>query len=82
MLEIKDVSKSFSKTLFQNISFTIEQGQRLSIMGPSGAGKTTLLRCICGLDSFDSGSINLDGVNIQETPTEKSEKKQKCPKII
>ena len=71
MLEIKDVSKSFSKTLFQNISFTIEQGQRLSIMGPSGAGKTTLLRCICGLDSFDSGSINLDGVNIQETPTEK-----------
>lgn len=71
MLEIKDVSKSFSKTLFQNISFTIEQGQRLSIMGPSGSGKTTLLRCICGLDSFDSGSINLDGVNIQETPTEK-----------
>ena len=39
MLEIKDVSKSFSKTLFQNISFTIEQGQRLSIMGPSGSGK-------------------------------------------
>ena len=71
MLEIKDVSKSFSKTLFQNISFTIEQGQRLSIMGPSGCGKTTLLRCICGLDTFDSGSINLDGVNIQETPTEK-----------
>ena len=71
MLELKDVSKSFSKTLFRNITFTLVQGQRLSIMGPSGSGKTTLLRCICGLDSFDSGSINLDGENIQNTPTEK-----------
>ena len=70
MLEIKDVSKSFSKTLFQNISFTIEQGQRLSIMGPSGSGKTTLLRCICGLEDLDEGQIVLDGRDITYTLAE------------
>ena len=70
MLEIKDVSKSFSKTLFQNISFTIEQGQRLSIMGPSGSGKTTLLRCICGLEDLDEGRIMLDGRDITNTLAE------------
>ena len=66
MLEIKDVSKSFSKTLFQNISFTIEQGQRLSIMGPSGAGKTTLANAL--LTRFKSALphlVRLDGDEIR-----------------
>lgn len=62
ILEVKDIHKSFGKTeVLKGISFSMEEGQVLSIIGSSGSGKTTLLRCICFLESADTGKILLDG---------------------
>lgn len=47
-----------------NISFTLHQGELLGLLGPSGCGKTTLLRLIAGFETPQSGSIQLDGINV------------------
>ena len=62
-LSIENFNKTFSDgfNVLNNISFSIEKGQALSIIGSSGSGKTTLLRCINFLTSLDSGKIILDG---------------------
>lgn len=63
MLEIKNLKKSFgSRQILNGVSFTVNDGQILCIVGPSGAGKTTLLRCITGLASADSGEFLIDGI--------------------
>ena len=62
MLEIKDLKKSFDgRQILNGVDLTVEDGEILSIVGPSGAGKTTLLRCITGLESADSGTFLIDG---------------------
>lgn len=62
ILEVKDLKKSFGGTsVLQGISFDLEKGEVLSIIGSSGSGKTTLLRCINSLETADSGSITVDG---------------------
>ncbi len=62
-LKIENFNKTFSDGLqvLKNISFSLEKGQVLSIIGSSGSGKTTLLRCINFLCELDEGSITLDG---------------------
>jgi putative ABC transport system ATP-binding protein len=70
ILELSDVSKSYRQTrseslvVLKNISFSLDRGQTLAIIGQSGSGKTTLLSLIAGLDSPDSGKILLEGKNI------------------
>ncbi|MBR1609879.1 MAG: amino acid ABC transporter ATP-binding protein [Methanobrevibacter sp.] len=62
LLEIKNLKKSFGdNVVLKDISFSVEKGEVLSIIGPSGSGKSTLLRCITNLDQQDSGEINFDG---------------------
>lgn len=62
VLEVKELTKSFDRTpVLKGISFTLEKGQVLSIIGSSGSGKTTLLRCINSLETADSGMITVDG---------------------
>ena len=62
VLEVKNLEKHFDKTkVLNDISFTLEQGQALSIIGSSGSGKTTLLRCLNFLETPDSGSISVNG---------------------
>ncbi|GEO68641.1 amino acid ABC transporter ATP-binding protein [Levilactobacillus acidifarinae] len=62
MLELKNISKKFDgKVILDNVNLTVQDGQILTIVGPSGAGKTTLLRCISGLASVDGGQFLLDG---------------------
>lgn len=62
ILEIKDLYKSFGKTdVLKGVSFSMQQGEVLSILGSSGSGKTTLLRCINFLEKADSGKILVDG---------------------
>lgn len=62
MLEVKNLSKSFNgRQILKDISFTLKDGDILTIVGPSGAGKTTLLRIIAGLETKDSGQILIDG---------------------
>jgi len=51
-----------SHVVFSDISFVVQDGEIVGLSGPSGGGKTTLLRCIQGLESLDSGSIELNGV--------------------
>ena len=68
IIEIKNVSKSFSgKDVLKDINLYINQGEFLTLLGPSGCGKTTLLRMIAGFLQPDSGSILLDGKDLQGT---------------
>jgi len=60
LLEVKNICKSFQKTpVLKGISFSMEQGHVVSIIGASGSGKTTLLRCLNFLEIPDSGEIIL-----------------------
>lgn len=63
ILEVKDLKKSFGKTeVLKGVSFELNEGEVLSIIGSSGSGKTTILRCINQLETADSGYISVDGV--------------------
>ena len=60
ILEVKDLYKNFGKTqVLRGISFSMEQGEVLSIIGSSGSGKTTLLRCLTSLERADKGVITV-----------------------
>ena len=62
ILEVKHIQKSFGGTdVLKDISFSLEKGQVLSIIGSSGSGKTTLLRCLNFLETAQSGSIFVGG---------------------
>ena len=57
-LEIKDLTKVYNKkTVLDNISFEVKNGEFLSILGPSGCGKTTLLKILIGIENPTSGRI-------------------------
>ncbi len=79
ILEVTNLKKSFGKTnVLKNISFELEKGEVLSIIGSSGSGKTTLLRCINSLETADSGKIVVDdGVIFDSSSTTKLTKEQK-----
>lgn len=68
-VEFADVSKIYQMgevevAAVRDMSFTIEQGEFVVIVGPSGAGKTTLLNMLGGMDSATSGTITLDGARV------------------
>ena len=65
MIELKNIYKSFgSLEVLRNVSATINNGEVVSIVGPSGAGKTTLVQIAGSLDKADSGNILYDGIDI------------------
>lgn len=65
MLELKNISKQFGqKKIFDHFNLKIEDGEILSLVGPSGGGKTTLLRMLAGLEKIDSGEIIYDGQSV------------------
>jgi len=62
VLEVRNIEKHFGATqVLTDISFSLEQGQALSIIGSSGSGKTTLLRCLNFLERPDCGTIAVNG---------------------
>ena len=62
LLEVKNIQKNFGKTqVLKDVSFSLEKGQVLAIIGTSGSGKTTLLRCLNFLETADTGEICVDG---------------------
>ena len=64
-LSVKSISKKYSKKIaVEDISFNMLSGNTLGLLGPNGAGKTTLFYIIAGLLKEDSGSINLDSLDI------------------
>ena len=65
ILEVKNLRKNFGKTeVLKGISFTLEKGEVLSIIGSSGSGKTTLLRCLNFLETAEQGTITVNGEKI------------------
>ena len=72
MIDIKNITKSFgSLQVLKGIDLHINKGEVVSIVGPSGAGKTTLLQIIGTLDKPDSGTICLDGIDVNKLSTRK-----------
>ena len=68
-LRITSVTKRFGNfTAVEDLSLDVKAGEFFALLGPSGCGKTTLLRMLAGLESPDSGSITLDGVDIAQVP--------------
>lgn len=62
ILEVKNIEKHFGSTrVLQDVSFSLEEGKALAIIGSSGSGKTTLLRCLNFLETPDGGSIAVRG---------------------
>ena len=62
ILEVKNIKKGFGSTdVLKGVSFSLEKGLVLAIIGSSGSGKTTLLRCLNFLETPDEGEIRVDG---------------------
>ena len=65
MIDIKHLSKSFGELkVLQNVSFRLEEGKVLVLIGPSGTGKSTLLRCINYLEKPDDGMITIGDITV------------------
>ncbi len=66
MIKIQNIFKTFSnnQTLFNDLSFEVEEGENVALIGPSGCGKSTILRYILAMKYPDKGTIEIDGQNI------------------
>ena len=67
LFEVENISFSYNdEEIFSDISFSINQGDVLCILGPNGTGKTTLIKCLNGLHEVDSGEILINGENMKK----------------
>ncbi len=57
VLRVEDLAKSYDRSLFKDLTFSLPRGHRLGIMGPNGSGKTTLLRVLLGEEEPDAGTV-------------------------
>ena len=74
ILEVQHIEKHFGATqVLNDISFTLEEGQAISIIGSSGSGKTTLLRCLNFLEKPDGGSISVRGETLFDAADPKTQ---------
>ena len=65
LVEIRGLRKSFGATkVLDGVDLDVRRGEVVTVIGPSGSGKTTLLRCVNALETYDSGSIRLDGTEV------------------
>lgn len=72
VIEVNNLNKKFDDIeVIKNISFNVEKGQVLGIIGPSGSGKSTLLRCITQLETVTDGTIKICGEDIVTYSTDK-----------
>jgi ABC-2 type transport system ATP-binding protein len=71
MIKVEKISKSFGYTkAVEDLSFEIEKGEIVGFLGPNGAGKTTTMRMLTGFTSADTGTITIDGKNIEDNSME------------
>ncbi len=69
VIETKDLCKTYivnkqSNNVLQNVNFSVEEGEFVTVMGPSGSGKSTLLYTVSGMDNVTAGSVFFDGEEI------------------
>ncbi len=70
MISIKGLKKSYGHLeVLKGINLDVHRGEKVVVLGPSGSGKSTMLRCINALEDPDSGSINVDGVEVTDRRT-------------
>ena len=75
ILEVNHIEKHFGKTqVLRDVSFSMEEGSALAIIGSSGSGKTTLLRCLNFLEKPNSGSITVNGETLFDASVNQSDK--------
>ncbi|WP_010170403.1 ABC transporter ATP-binding protein [Bacillus coahuilensis] len=73
-VSIEQATKTFQDNrIFHSIHISLDQGEILSLVGPSGTGKSTLLRCISGLEEFTSGAFYLEGKDVTAVSPNKRE---------
>ena len=81
ILQVNQLQKSFGATqVLQDISFSLEKGQALAIIGSSGSGKTTLLRCLNFLEIPDGGTISVNGQCIFDAADPTTQKEREVRK--
>jgi polar amino acid transport system ATP-binding protein len=71
MIVLEDVHKSFGRAeVLRGLSMGVSRGEVVCLIGPSGSGKSTLLRCINGLESYDRGKVEVEGLRVDpKSPT-------------
>lgn len=73
-VDVNRLRKSFGKTeVVRDVSFTVEPGRLVALLGPSGGGKSTILRMLAGLEVPDSGEIRFDGCDVSGIPPQERE---------
>ena len=81
ILEVKNIEKHFGATkVLEDISFNLEEGQALAIIGSSGSGKTTLLRCLNFLETPDQGKIIVQGKTLFDAADPNTQKESEVRK--
>ena len=77
IIEVINLKKQFGNNLIlEDINFTINKGEAVSLIGPSGSGKSTILRCIADLETLTGGKILIEGHNLQDKGIDKKIKKE------
>lgn len=81
MLNVKNLTKKFGNTeVLKGISFSLEKGEVLAVIGSSGGGKTTLLRCLNFLETADSGTISVNSEIIFDSDSVKKQSDEEIRK--
>ena len=84
MIEVRDLKKSFGEIqVLDGVSFAVEKGETVAVIGPSGSGKSTMLRCLVDLEQADGGDICIEGAYLMEKGVYVQEKgrRQICRKM-
>lgn len=83
MIEIESVHKRFSNVeVLKGVSFTVQEGEVVCLIGPSGSGKSTLLRCINGLETYEEGEIRVLGQRVNNRDKSINELRRKIGMVF
>lgn len=83
MVSIKDVHKSFGALeVLKGVSLDVMKGEVICIIGPSGSGKSTLIRCVNALNDIQSGSIKVEGQEVNDPDLDKLELRKKVGMVF